>query len=34
MVPQKVYYGSNTDKHGARLDVYVEEETEETLRMM
>ena len=29
MVPQKVYYGSNTDKHGARLDVYVEEETEE-----
>ena len=29
MVPQKVYYGSNADKHGARLDVYVEEETEE-----
>ena len=29
MVPQKVYYGSNTDKHGARLDVYVEKETEE-----
>ena len=28
MVPQKVYYGSNTDKHGARLDVYVEEEAE------
>ena len=23
--PQKVYYGSNTDKHGARLDVYLEE---------
>lgn len=26
VIPQKVYYGSNTDKHGARLDVYLEEE--------
>lgn len=25
VIPQKVYYGSNTDKHGARLDVYLEE---------
>ena len=25
VVPQKVYYGSDTDKHGARLDVYLEE---------
>ena len=24
-VPQKVYYGIDTDKHGARLDVYLEE---------
>lgn len=24
VVPQKVFYGSNTDKHGARLDVYLE----------
>ena len=24
IVPQKVFYGSNTDKHGARLDVYLE----------
>ena len=22
VVPQKVYYGIDTDKHGARLDVY------------
>lgn len=26
VVPQKVYYGSDTDLHGARLDVYLEEE--------
>ena len=26
IVPQKVYYGSDTDRHGARLDVYIEEE--------
>ena len=26
VVPQKVYYGSDTDTHGARLDVYLEEE--------
>ena len=25
VVPQKAYYGSDTDKHGARLDVYLEE---------
>lgn len=28
VVPQKVYYGSDTDKHGARLDVYLEEEVD------
>ncbi len=27
--PQKVYYGENTNLHGARLDVYMEEETDE-----
>lgn len=26
VIPQKVYYGSDTDKHGARLDVYIEED--------
>ena len=26
IVPQKVYYGSDTDLHGARLDVYLEED--------
>ena len=26
VVPQKTYYGSDTDKHGARLDVYLEED--------
>lgn len=26
VIPQKVYYGSDTNKHGARLDVYLEEE--------
>ncbi len=26
VIPQKVYYGSDTDKHGARLDVYLEED--------
>ena len=25
VVPQKVYYGTDTDQHGARLDVYLEE---------
>lgn len=25
VIPQKVYYGSDTDKHGARIDVYLEE---------
>lgn len=32
VVPQKVYYGVDTDKHGVRLDVYLEEEIDsETL---
>ena len=26
VVPQKVYYGKDTVYHGARLDVYLEEE--------
>ena len=26
IIPQKVYYGSDTDLHGARLDVYLEED--------
>lgn len=30
IVPQKTYYGSDTDKHGARLDVYIEEDPEQT----
>ena len=25
VIPQKVYYGSDTDKHGTRLDVYLED---------
>lgn len=29
VVPQKTYYGSDTDKHGTRLDVYLEEEESE-----
>ena len=28
VIPQKVYGGTDTDKHGARLDVYLEEELE------
>ena len=28
VIPQKVYGGSDTDKHGARLDVYLEENLE------
>lgn len=33
VVPQKVYYGNDTDKHGARLDVYLEEiVTDDTMR--
>lgn len=27
VVPQKTYYGTDTDKHGARLDVYIEEDS-------
>lgn len=26
VVPQKVFYGTDTAYHGARLDVYIEEE--------
>lgn len=26
VIPQKEYYGEDTDLHGARLDVYLEEE--------
>ena len=26
VIPQKVYYGSDTNKHGTRLDVYLEED--------
>ncbi len=29
VIPQKVYYGSDTDLHGARLDVYLEDALEE-----
>lgn len=29
VIPQRVYYGSDTDLHGARLDVYLEEADEE-----
>lgn len=29
VIPQKVYYGSDTDKHGTRLDVYLEEDFSE-----
>ena len=28
ITPQKVYYGSDTGLHGARLDVYIEEDEE------
>ena len=30
VVPQKVYLGSDTDKHGTRLDVYLEEDITHT----
>lgn len=26
IIPQKIYYGTDTDKHGIRLDVYAEED--------
>ena len=29
VTPQKVFYGSNTNTHGARLDVYIEEDVDE-----
>lgn len=29
IVPQKVYLGADTNLHGARLDVYIEEEGKE-----
>ncbi len=31
VVPQKVYYGSEPETHGARLDVYLEEDEENNL---
>ena len=31
VIPQKVYYGSDTDTHGARLDVYLEETEDDAL---
>ena len=31
VVPQKVYYGSDTETHGARLDVYLEETEDDVL---
>ena len=31
VVPQKIYYGTDMDKHGARLDVYLEESSGEEL---
>ena len=31
VVPQKVYYGTDTDKHGARLDVFLEEDPADQL---
>lgn len=27
VIPQKYYFGNDTDKHGACLDVYIEEES-------
>ena len=30
VIPQKVYYGTDTDIHGARLDVYLEESLSDT----
>lgn len=29
VIPQKVYHGADTDQHGTRLDVYLEEESDE-----
>ena len=29
IIPQKVYYGSDTTLHGTRLDVYLEEKIED-----
>ena len=34
ITPQKVYYGSDTELHGARLDVYIEEDDERMFREM
>lgn len=31
VIPQKIYYGSDTDRHGTRLDVYIEDEREGTV---
>lgn len=32
IVPQKVYFGADTDRHGIRLDVYAEESREENAK--
>ena len=29
IIPQKVYFGADTDKHGIRLDVYAEEKADD-----
>lgn len=34
IVPQKSYFGADTDKHGIRLDVYAEETQENDMEMV
>ncbi len=34
VVPQKIYYGSDTDLHGTRLDVYLEEELPDEVNLV
>lgn len=34
IVPQKVYFGADTDRHGIRLDVYAEESREDDIDMV
>ncbi len=29
VIPQKTYFGMDTDKHGARLDVFIEEQEDQ-----
>lgn len=33
VIPQKTYYGKDTDKHGARLDVYMEADPDGEVKM-